>query len=235
MVYCDYINCESKKSYGVPRFAIPNDNRREKWLLNSGNSYSLKLILNERMYICANHFDKKYVSNSKFRPRLSTSAIPVMYINGSDGQNHEHFTCENSSKNSHKQMKDRHGLSRILKHPDLNNKRKFISGSSANARTCSRANIPALVPATTTNIVDEFTEESVKRSNTPLKTYSNVFKNFEGTEGPICQVQFPSPPQSSDHNTQIDSEDLHQRKILIDDLLKSPGKKIEKPEADCNL
>lgn len=68
----------SKISY----FMLPNDSRRNAWLVNSGNANLLTST--DRcirfLYICEKHFDEKYLLRSGQRIQLSKSAVPTMFI-----------------------------------------------------------------------------------------------------------------------------------------------------------
>lgn len=76
-MYCDYKDCLNKKSSGVPRFRLPqNEGLAKIWLVNSGNSYSEKLINNEPIFICADHFNKSEICLNSIRSRLNMDAVP---------------------------------------------------------------------------------------------------------------------------------------------------------------
>lgn len=67
----------SKISY----FLLPNDERRNLWLINSGNTNLLANNGNQKrfVYICEVHFDEKYLLRSGQRIQLSKSAVPKMF------------------------------------------------------------------------------------------------------------------------------------------------------------
>lgn len=67
----------SKISY----FLLPNDERRNLWLINSGNTNLLASNGNLKrfVYICEEHFDEKYLLRSGQRIQLSKSAVPKVF------------------------------------------------------------------------------------------------------------------------------------------------------------
>lgn len=67
----------SKISY----FLLPNDSRRNLWLVNSGNSDLLTANAQEKkfVYICEVHFDEKYLLRSGQRIQLTKSAVPKVF------------------------------------------------------------------------------------------------------------------------------------------------------------
>lgn len=74
----------SKISY----FLLPNDARRNLWLINSGNE-NLVTTNNHRprnkrfVYICEMHFEEKYLLRSGQRIQLTKSAVPKMFVGNS--------------------------------------------------------------------------------------------------------------------------------------------------------
>ncbi|XP_055842275.1 uncharacterized protein LOC129909243 isoform X3 [Episyrphus balteatus] len=78
MVFCNYKGCKNKIGYVKTRFKLPkNEHFRKIWIFNSGIEYSEKHNM-RNMYICVDHFDKKYVSMGK-TPRVCMVAIPIPY------------------------------------------------------------------------------------------------------------------------------------------------------------
>lgn len=78
----------SKISY----FLLPNDARRNLWLINSGNESLMTATPQPRgrnkrfVYICEIHFEEKYLLRSGQRIQLTKSAVPKMFFN--NGTNH---------------------------------------------------------------------------------------------------------------------------------------------------
>lgn len=82
MVYCDYLGCKNNAKSGVPRFRLPkNEVMKNMWLINSGNSFSEKLINEEQIFVCADHFQKSDLFLNRIRSRVSFEAVPFKFNN----------------------------------------------------------------------------------------------------------------------------------------------------------
>lgn len=83
VVHCSYENCYSKRTThgSIPFFALPRDNRRAIWILNSGNKQLRKISDTAVRFFCEKHFEESDIRRQFHRTSLRKSAVPIPYQN----------------------------------------------------------------------------------------------------------------------------------------------------------
>ncbi|XP_031628417.1 PH domain-containing protein DDB_G0275795-like [Contarinia nasturtii] len=80
-LYCSYKDCDNKHRSFTSKtfFNLPNDERRDIWIKNSGNERLKDVPSSSRRVFCEDHFDPKYLRRQFNRALLRKEAIPYPY------------------------------------------------------------------------------------------------------------------------------------------------------------
>lgn len=78
---CSYRNCYKRRSTcsSVTFFPIPNDERRQIWIENSGNSLIKNLTEKQIRFLCEHHFHKEDIQEQHGQKILTETAIPIVF------------------------------------------------------------------------------------------------------------------------------------------------------------